>query len=1305
MLWESENRAEQCRILQIGTVDAGNGTLFGTRNKRAIQRDHLTLLIGSGGMGAAAIHAAVQKARQNLVSDFDNYTKFILVDSDRREIDRMEKERIKTLNISTPGASERLRRDDRKNFFRAFVPQDYDNFKLGPNGAGVDCMTGKIKFYDDAMGGSTNDVKFRNIIGEIFNTDWSDRRNLQVDIIIVTGLSGGTGSGIFEELAAHAREACIYSGAIYVRVYGYLFLPDTMEKFVEGDPDRLNTLYANGYAALKELESYMSIPASPGRTEKFYSGDGVTTMKCNSDTPLFDYPILISGTYEESIRMMADLIVNLSTSGTASLDYFYRSIPWTRSLYLNGNNLTTGGVLKNNVFPEDSRRYCGIGYAYAAIPKEIVTANIVGNVCQKFYQTDETGRHFCTEENRMSRSEMETQIRRLFGFGTDDELNEMSLWNLELRGVLERCSRLPDNPVDIRPRDVETGNTDAYERGFRAVESVYNGTQELTGYLTDLVTRFKDKAKEVIRDYGPKAMELLYKGTGPYNQDGMSEVYPELSIENMLNTAKTEMQRVITTTVARPELTIGFMGFIRRSGLIQWKGDFQHAIQQEVKQKIACNLLESDGIWERKVIKPIEDFIDQCRCFSNRWERLIKFYRSVGSSLDGDYQRFLNESQRENGINLCNNVHAYGWLQENIRKKMMGIDLECVKRNLVDSFAENSEDWASNEEGRTRKVFDEVMARSCELGSKADLFASDMLSVVSYFNYILEQEPQENVANKARELVQGIVRQLIEKSKPTFKTVPGAWSVIDGFLFLPAELEYSKFATPIKQAFRDEFAKIWGFTDSCIFANVSDVICYQTSKANALCDLQDIGKWEDFYNSSYYTISRHLCNGEYVTKFTERTKSEMEEDKARKEQKPVPELRLTAQEEILFGTGLSWEHYPPVALRNLESNEKEKEFLRTMFDPIVDYAMEEKLIERKEDSTQSSDIYEYIVHLIPDDWNNLDVEDYENIEQDGKFSKGKELFDYLKQHNRCSTQPDQKPVILSDSGIFAGPFDFSNARQCGMNSDEIEAQSIIYMKRILRKNTELFLELRETLCRYYEIKKALELREEDQRYKYQVKHFIRYYQYGIVVYSEKDMTWRYMINNEGRMKTLCRFDRIAEINYTPIEKKFSQMNWKILMAFKTFTALNFDELECIAKEKEISEDRNELNTLLRKNGEKLRKLGKKLKTDFIDPAGEDRTPEEAIKFCLRIRNGNDDEEFYVKTLVNMYESLEEFTSFIEPVPVPEEWVCSYGHHNLENHCFCSVCGEKRGWKCESCGHYNNNKIRFCPECGARAPMK
>ena len=1245
MLWEPEDRAEQCRILQIGTIDTGNRMLFGAGNKREIQRDHLTLVIGSGGMGAAAIRAAVRKARQNLVSDFDNYTKFIMVDFDQRWMDRMEKEQIKTLNIFTPpGAAERLRLENRTDFFKRFVPHDYDVIKLsGRSSPACDRMTGKIEFYDEAMGGTTNDVKFRNIIGEIFNTDWSNRSNLPVDIMIVAGLSGTTGSGTFEELAAHAREACIYSGAIYVRVYGYLFLPDTMEKFEEGDPDRLNTLYANGYAALKELESYMSIPASPGRTEKFYSGDGMTTMKCNSDTPLFDCPVLISGTYEESIRMMADLIVNLSTSGTASLDSFYRSIPWTRSLYLNGNNLTTGGVLKNNVFPEDSRRYCGIGYAYAAIPKEIVTANIVGNVCQKFYQTDETGRHFCTEKKRMNRAEMETQIRRLFGFGTDDELNERSLWNLKLRYALERYSRLSDNPVGITRRDVETGNTYTYERGFRAEECTLKGISEFAEYFTDQVRFFKENARQIIKDYGPKAIELLYKGTGPYNQDGMSEAYPELSIENMLNTAKTEMQRVITTTVAKPVLTRRFLESIRGWGLIQWRGDFQHAIQQEVKQKIACNLLEPDGIWERKVIKPIEDFINQCRCFSSRLETLTKFYKSVGSSLDGDYQRFLNESQRENSVNLCNNAHAYGWLQENIRKKIDGINLEEVKQNIADSFVRKTEDWASNEEGKTREVFDEVMARSCELGIGG---AANQLTATSYFEHVLEQEPQENVVNKARELVQGIVRQLIEKSKPALKTVTGSWSVIDGFLFLPAELEYSKFATPIQQAFRDEFARIVGTTYSCILADVSDIICYQVSEANALCDLKDIGKWEDSYNSnrSYLKISRHLCNGEYITKFTERTKSEIEKEKARKEKKPVPELRLTAQEEILFGTGLSWEHYPPVALRNLESNEKEKEFLHTMFDPIVDYAMKEKLIERKEDSTQSSDIYEYIVHLIPDDWNNLDVENYENIGLDGRFERGENLFSYLRQQNSASIKPDQKPVILSGSGMFEKPFDFSDARLRGMNSDQIEAQSIIYMKRILRKNTELFLELRETLCRYYEIEKALELREKEYRYKFQVDKFIQCYRYGIVFYSKEDKVWRYLTDAKGNTKILCRSDITANKNYTSLEKRLVKMGWEIFPVFRKFTELNFDELEKVLRQKQINNLQEENDVLLKEKDKELQKLAENLKGYFINWPGEEQTTEEAICFTLNLAKG--EEEFYVWTIQAMYKILKKYIELV-----------------------------------------------------------
>ena len=1329
---ETTDTQELQRILQIGSgqIDVGNETLFSKRDKSEVRRDRLTLVISSGGSGAAAIREAVKTAKQKLVPDYSTYMKFIMIDSDEREINtttnQIGRAEIEVLNISTPGAEARLQYDGRDDFFRKFVHPRYEVANLAPGGAGRDRTTGKIKFYDDGQGGSTNDIKFDNIIKKIFDNDWSDSRSLPVDIMILAGLSGGNGSGTFEDLAVHARAACKKAGASEVRVFGYLFLPDTVEAFESSNREALSTIYINGYAALKELESYMSIPASPGRNEEFYSRDGITTLKCNAENRLFDYPVLISGTNKESKSMMAECIINLAIESDGPFDQnsFYSNGMTYRTSYLAGNNLTIGGVLRKDVFPEDSRRYNGIGYAYAAIPDQIVTANVVSNVCKKLYQTsEESGTkgekiHFCTEEKRMSRFEMETQIRELFGFEPECKLNAMSFWTLKLKGALEKYSRLAKNEVRITASEVKAGNIQTYEQGFQTPKHVQNGTKELEKYLENEMKFFKENASKVIKNYGPKAIELLYKGAGPFDKDGIPESYPEISIENMLNTAREELQKIISKTVARPELSKKILEFLTQAGLNQWKGDFQTAVQHEVKQEIAKNLLQPDGIWEKQLTEPMKNYVKQCKRFAESLETLSNFYTSAGSSLDAQsYEQFVAASQTGNCVNLCDNANVYKWIQDNIQRKINGINLDDVKNNIVNSFIENTGDWVSNAEGKTRKVFDEVMAKSCELGSGASGTTSITLTATSYFDYVLEQEPQENVANKAHGLVQEIVRKLMEKSRPALRTVQGSWSAVNSFILLPKALQRSKFAKPIEQAFRNELRRIGGnnANEPAFSSAVSDVVCYQTSVANALCDLADIEKWEGYYNRATDTISRHLCNGERITKYTERTKSEIEEAKAKKERRPIPNLLLTEEEKVLFGTGLSWEHYPPIALRSIERNEKEKEFLRTMFNPIVEYAMKEKLIERKRNQTASSDIFEYVVHLIPDDWKNLDVSDYENIGLDGKFSRGEELFNYLKQQNTASTKVDQKPIALFGSGMFAEPFDFSVARQSGMNSDQIEAQSIIYMKRILRKNTELFLELRETLCRYYEIVKTLELREKDQQYRYQVEKFIRYYQYGVVVYSEKNMTWRYMINNEGSMKTLCRFDIIAETNYTPIERKFSQMNWKILMAFKKFTALNFDELERIAKEKQISGDHNELNTLLRKNGEKLRKLGEKLKTDFINPAGEDRTPEEAIRSCLRIRNGNDDEEFYVKTLVNMYESLEELIPFIEPVPEPvpepEGWNCSCGHHNLAGVKFCAECGrakepepvpEPEGWDC-SCGYHNLAGVKFCSECGKAKP--
>ncbi len=57
---------EYQEMLQIGTVDVRNNTLFVKNVKVPIDKRHLTLVISSGGSGAAAIKEAIRTAEQKL---------------------------------------------------------------------------------------------------------------------------------------------------------------------------------------------------------------------------------------------------------------------------------------------------------------------------------------------------------------------------------------------------------------------------------------------------------------------------------------------------------------------------------------------------------------------------------------------------------------------------------------------------------------------------------------------------------------------------------------------------------------------------------------------------------------------------------------------------------------------------------------------------------------------------------------------------------------------------------------------------------------------------------------------------------------------------------------------------------------------------------------------------------------------------------------------------------------------------------------------------------------------------------------
>lgn len=1077
---KQQTQKEYQEMLQIGKVDVGNNTLFAKNVKVPIDKRHLTLVISSGGSGAAAIKEAIRTAEQKLEEDFSRYMKFILVDSAENEIDGAKKQmmssNLRTFNISVDGAQERMEYNNRQAFFRTWVHKKYDVTQLDKHGSGRDRMTGKIKFYD-TIEGSYVDVKFRQLIRGLYNADWATFKNLPVDIMILTGVSGGNGSGTYLDLAAHARKACMESGVTgEIRVFGYLFLPDVVENFEKDNLDIRNQLYTNGYAALKELESYMDIPFNQERKEVFTSRDGVTNIVIDSNKPLFNYPVLISGDYDETKSMMAESIINLALENNGEFDQnsFYSNTGTMRGNYLSSASRLNAGLLTPDSFPEDSHRYAGIGYAYASIPEKIITANIVSNVCRKMYEPDpmKPGDNtcFCTTEKRLPRSDMEKLVRRLFSLSPKSKVTEHSFWDEKLNGKLTQVSNLSNNPREITKEEIRSGKTETYKQGFNAVAKENEGKEEMKEHLKLIWNSFVGNATGVMEEYGPRIMEYLYTGKGPDDKDGNPQYFPEISIKKMLEFAKGQLQAIVEDGKKGVEpsndIPSGLGEVIFRRRLNEWKTDFHAAVQYQTKQAIAKGMIEMRGPWEEIISNPIRNYVEQCTTFAGRMETLADFYKSEGNALeDASYERFVEQSQQDNCVSLCNNANVFQWVKDKVRQKINSIPVVDVKNDIIQDFTQNTKAWVSMEEGVTRKEFDAVMAKCCGLGIGAVGANVLSLTATDYFDYVLNRVEPAQVADTAERIVEEIINNLIQKSKPAIRKVQTT-APVNLFMMLPQSIQASPYGNAIISAFQNAWNH-HGAGYISLSPSVSDIVCYQTSVANAMCDLSDLGKWERAYNHSQ-SPSIHLSNGEYGSSYIELTKTQIDEAEAVKNGVPVVSEKLTQKEDIIFGTGLSWRHYPPLDLRNVSNNKEEKKFLDDIFNPIVDFAMEEGIIERLDAGMNT---YRYVMHVIPEDWENLDVSAYNERNEEGEYVLGDELFKYLRNLNPLGKQEYTKEILLSGSGYFDHPFDFTEARNAGGGKTvaEIEDISLQYMKRILRRNTGLFLELRNTLNRYYPV--------------------------------------------------------------------------------------------------------------------------------------------------------------------------------------------------------------------------------------------
>ena len=428
------------------------------------------------------------------------------------------------------------------------------------------------------------------------------------------------------------------------------------------------------------------------------------------------------------------------------------------------------------------------------------------------------------------------------------------------------------------------------------------------------------------------------------------------------------------------------------------------------------------------------------------------------------------------------------------------------------------------------------MSKCCKLGKNADVTDGLGLSITDYFDEILKDatdpiQQQAIINNEVRD----IMKKLKQSSKPSIKVLPDSQYTVNRTILIPQNLMLGQYSAMIKTAFNNCLGVQGGGIGKVGESTIADsIICYQASVGHAMAALQDLPLWESAYEA-VPTISMHTCNGQYTNDY-----SEQEYTKG-----------TTPEERKLFGTGLSWFHYPSVNIAAYENqkdkfmiggNTTETKYRKDVFNKKIEYALKEKIIEYEKNGNK----YSYFLNVIPEDWENLGVTAY-------KGEKGNELFDFWANQNPESNAIYRKPVILTGSMFFEQPFDFTEIIATEKWTNErVNIEHKAYMKRIMRKNTYLYRELEKTLSKYGEVIKEWDAKQAVKQQGKQAQIFCELYLYHVINCDEDRYEWSVLVNKRGGNIPLLDFSRLSRAKFNEFDKKIYGDDLKLSIVYKKF---------------------------------------------------------------------------------------------------------------------------------------------------------
>lgn len=302
------------------------------------------LLVGLGGLGSRVVCALKGMLIDNIT--YDDNINFLMIDSDIPEMEATiedSKEHIgfnalEVISIYRPEIEKALENGITNNPIHEnlanWMDPEFPSVTIGTNGANGNRQIGRLMF-------SNAYLDIRMLLFDKLE-EIHERTGIgNMDVILVAGVAGGTGSGILSDVAYNIRAYGKAKKWNNLRIGGCLLMPDVLygNKAIYENTELVARLNANGCATMKEVDYFMKL-SEKDDAYTYQSKGNKMVIREN----LFDACMIVSGKKDEQGYLPEGLIIR----DTANFLYKLAS-----NKYIGNNDVQDNRRLLRDVFFEN----------------------------------------------------------------------------------------------------------------------------------------------------------------------------------------------------------------------------------------------------------------------------------------------------------------------------------------------------------------------------------------------------------------------------------------------------------------------------------------------------------------------------------------------------------------------------------------------------------------------------------------------------------------------------------------------------------------------------------------------------------------------------------------------------------------------------------------------------------------------------------------------------------------------------------------------------------------------------------------